>query len=114
MATRLDGVAATVGSRRFRRSGRRLADAAVAHGEGRTSDAAAMARQYLDGVAKIRLGRDAAVCTASVARLLGRDHPLGEEAGDEAHRILSEQGRARMLTVFAEALPPPHAEAATG
>jgi len=93
---------------------RRLADAAVAHGEGRTSDAAAMARQYLDGVAKIRLGRDAAVCTASVARLLGRDHPLGEEAGDEAHRILSEQGRARMLTVFAEALPPPHAEAATG
>jgi len=93
---------------------RLLADAALAHGEGRMSDAIALGRRYLDEVVKIRYGLSLALAIVPIARLFGLDHPLGEEAAEEAHRLLSEQGRTRLLTTFADCLPTSQPEAAIG
>lgn len=80
------------------------AAAAVAQCEGKTTEATQLARQYLDEIPKIRTGRDLAISIAVMARLLGTDHPLGAEAAREAHRILAEQGRTRLLEALADGL----------
>lgn len=89
---------------RITRSMKLAAAAAVAQCEGKTTEATQLARQYLDEIPKIRTGRDLAISIAVMARLLGTDHPLGAEAAREAHRILAEQGRTRLLEALADGL----------
>lgn len=91
-----------------------LAVAATAQRAGRQDEAATICRRVLSEVSATFRPLRAATVAVTVARLLGIEHPIGAEAAADAHRTFTDQGRSRLLAVFAEALPQVDVEAVAG